>query len=252
MLHTSLSSSSTNQLELYSTDPQDRFSYETLLGTNSSEKVTVGVKRNFSALSPAEINSSCIPPAQRTRDLRISQVPTLADCNFSPMGLALGLNWDHNDPSTQWLPPATRSLVHGKPNFRVGLDSESTAEEHGSEPDSPLKQTSIIPADNSSMDLLASIATGIIEVSPNLSSLSEIMDQFRSKQQQRDLLYRELSKLESRRKQAVDSAAQLSVIANLSARISQVALGKAYEARATLDQATEVDCEGIPDARHLP
>ena len=102
------------------------------------------------------------------------------------------------------------------------------------------------------MDLLASIATGIIEVSPNLSSLSEIMDQFRSKQQQRDLLYRELSKLESRRKQAVDSAAQLSVVANLSARISQVALGKACEARATLDQATEVDCESAPDARHLP
>ena len=50
MLHTTLSGSSTNQLELHSTDPQDLFSYKTLLWTNSSGKVTVGVKRNFSLL----------------------------------------------------------------------------------------------------------------------------------------------------------------------------------------------------------
>ena len=50
MLHTTLSDSSTNQLELHSTDPQDLFSYKTLLWTNSSGKVAVGVKRNFSLL----------------------------------------------------------------------------------------------------------------------------------------------------------------------------------------------------------
>ena len=68
MLHTKLSGLSANQLELHSTNLQDLFSYKTLLGTNSSDKVTVGVKRNVSALSPAKIVSSCISPAQRTRD----------------------------------------------------------------------------------------------------------------------------------------------------------------------------------------
>ena len=58
MLHTALSGSSTNQLELDSTDPKDLFSYKTVLGSNSSEKTIVGGKRKFPTLSPAEINSS--------------------------------------------------------------------------------------------------------------------------------------------------------------------------------------------------
>ena len=61
MLHTALSGSSTNQLELDSTDPKDPFSYKTVLGSNGSEMVLKWLsleKKTFSALSPAEINSS--------------------------------------------------------------------------------------------------------------------------------------------------------------------------------------------------
>ena len=70
MLHTALSGSSTNQLELDSTDPKDLFSYKTVLGSNSSEKAIGGEKRKFSALSPAEINSSSFSAGQVSRDLR--------------------------------------------------------------------------------------------------------------------------------------------------------------------------------------
>ena len=71
MLHTALSGSSINQLELDSTDPKDLFSYKTVLGSNSPEKAIVGEKRTFSALSPAEINSSIHSAGhQLSRDLR--------------------------------------------------------------------------------------------------------------------------------------------------------------------------------------
>ena len=251
MLHTALSGSSTNQLKLDSTDPQDFFSYETVLGSFSSEKTTVGEKRKFPALSPAEINYSFLSAGQISRDLRIiidttgwpssraiehydtymsflpsrisapeivhteflssekyftnaradhhrkRTVPTFEECNSSSMGFALGLMWDSNDLSPQWQPPQVR--FHVVPSLRGGLDSESTA---GSEPDPSLKQTPIIPADNSSMDLLAYVATDIIEVSPNLRPAFEVMDQFLKKQQQ-VLLYQQLSELESRCRQAV-------------------------------------------------
>jgi hypothetical protein len=70
-LHTALPGSSTNQLELDSTDPKDLFSYKTVLGSNSPEKAIVGGKRTFSALSPAEINSSIHSAGhQLSRDLQ--------------------------------------------------------------------------------------------------------------------------------------------------------------------------------------
>ena len=47
MLHTALSGSSINPLELDSTDPKDLFSYKTVLGSNSPEKAIVGEKRTF-------------------------------------------------------------------------------------------------------------------------------------------------------------------------------------------------------------
>ena len=54
-----------------STDPKDLFSYKTVLGSNSPEKAIVGEKRTFSALSPAEINSSIhFAGHQLSRDLR--------------------------------------------------------------------------------------------------------------------------------------------------------------------------------------
>ncbi len=91
--------------------------------------------------------------------------------------------WDLNDSSTQWQPLATGSSSLVAPNLSGGLDSESTAEEHGSEPDLPLPEDSpIIAADNSSMDLLASVASGIIEVSPYLISLFGLLEQFRNNQ----------------------------------------------------------------------
>ena len=128
---------------------------------------------------------------------------------------------------------------------------ESTAEEHGSEPDPSFKQTPIIPAGNSSMDLLASVATGIIEVSPNLRSAAEVMDQFRKKQQQQALLYQQLSELENRRKRAVDFADELGTVADFTARIYQAALGKAYEARASFDRATEVAFEAWAESHQF-
>ena len=71
MLHSALSGSSTNQLDLDSTDPKDLFSYKTALGANSSGITIVGRKRNFSALSPAEFNLSIFPAGhQGSRDLR--------------------------------------------------------------------------------------------------------------------------------------------------------------------------------------
>ncbi len=70
MLHTALSGSSTNQLELDSNNPQFLFSYKTVLGSsNSSEKATVGEKKKFSALFPVEINSSAISAGKISRDL---------------------------------------------------------------------------------------------------------------------------------------------------------------------------------------
>ena len=57
-------------MELDSTDPKDLFSYKTVLGSNSSEKAIGGEKRKFSALSPAEINSSSFSAGQVSRDLR--------------------------------------------------------------------------------------------------------------------------------------------------------------------------------------
>ena len=96
------------------------------------------------------------------------------------MGFALSLVWDLNDSSTQWQPLATGSSLLVAPNLSGGLDSESTAEEHGSEPDLPLPE--VIAADNSSMDLLASVASGIIEVSPYLISLFGHLEQFRNNQ----------------------------------------------------------------------
>ena len=188
MLHTAVSGSSTNQLELNSTDPKDLFSYKTVLGSNSSEKDVVGEKRKFSALSPAEINSSFLSAGQVSRDLRTiigstgrpslraidhydtylsllptrrsspetvnaeflssekystnaradyrkRTVPTVEECNSSVMGFALGLMWDSNDPSTQWPSSSTSSSLHVASSVCGGLYSESTAEEHGSEPD---------------------------------------------------------------------------------------------------------------------
>ena len=77
MLHTALSGSSTNKLELDSTDPKDLFSYKSVLGSNSPEKAIVGEKRSFSALSPAEINSSLhFAGHQLSRDLRTIIGPT--------------------------------------------------------------------------------------------------------------------------------------------------------------------------------
>ena len=69
MLHTELSCSSTNQLELDSTDLEDLLSCKTVLKSNSSEKTIVGEKRKFSALSPAKINSSFPSAGQVSRDL---------------------------------------------------------------------------------------------------------------------------------------------------------------------------------------
>jgi hypothetical protein len=70
MLHTILSGSSTNQLELDFSDPKDLFSCQTVLGSNSSEKAIVGEKRKFFALYPAEINSTFLSAGQVSRDLR--------------------------------------------------------------------------------------------------------------------------------------------------------------------------------------
>jgi len=48
MLHSALSGSSTNQLDLDSTDPKDLFSYyKTALGANSSGITIVGGKKEF-------------------------------------------------------------------------------------------------------------------------------------------------------------------------------------------------------------
>ena len=53
------------------------FSYKTVLGSNSFEKTIVGEKRKFSALSPAEINSSIFSAGhQESRDLRTIIGPT--------------------------------------------------------------------------------------------------------------------------------------------------------------------------------
>ena len=77
----------------------------------------------------------------------------------------------------------------------------------------------IFPADNSSMDLLASVATGIIEVSPNLGSAADVMDEFQIKQHQQNQLHHQLFELEKRRKRAVVFADDLSGVVALTARI---------------------------------
>jgi len=141
-------------------------------------------------------------------DHRKRTVPTVEECNSSVMGFAFGILWDTNDPFTQWQSFSTSSSCHHVASSVCGRpDSESTAEEHGSEPDPSVKQMLImVPADNSSMDLLASVATGIIEVSPKLRSAAEVMDEFQKKQH----LHHQISELEKRRKRAVVFADELS------------------------------------------
>ena len=83
------------------------------------------------------------------------------------------------------------------------------------------------------MDLLASVATGIIEVSPNyLRSAAEVMDEFRKKQQQQARLHHKLSELEKRRRRAIEFADELSCIVAYTARIYHAAMETAYESRA--------------------
>ena len=78
------------------------------------------------------------------------------------------------------------------------------------------------------------------------------MDQFRIKQHQQVLLYRELLELESRRKQAVDFAAELSTAVSKSARrIYQVALEKASLGRVSLVKATEVASDASEEAHRM-
>ena len=168
------------------------------------------------------------------------------------MGFALGLIWDNNDPFTQWQSSSTPSSFHVVASSVCGgPDSESTAEEHGSEPDPSVQQMLIAPADNSSMDLLASVATGIIEVNPNLRSAADIMDEFQKKQHQQNRLHHHLSDLEKRRQRAVVFADELSGVVAYTARIYDAAMGKAYEARVAFDRATEVASEACAEAHRI-
>ena len=304
MLHTALSGSSTNQLELDSTDPKDLFSYKTVLGSNTSELAIVGEKRTFSALSPAENNSSIYSAShQVSRDLRTiigstgrpssraiehydtyllhlptrrsspdtvnsdflssekyftnaradhrkRTVPTVEECNASEMGFALGLIWDNNDPFTHWQPSSSSSSsLHVTSSVSGGLYSESTAEEHGSEPEPLIKQTPIIPVDNSSMDLLASVATGIID--EDNPSTADVMDEFRRKQAQQARLHHQLSEFEKRRGRAIEYADELSFIVAYTARIYNAAMEKAFEARVIFDRATSVASDAFKEAHRI-
>ena len=159
--------------------------------------------------------------------------------------------WVVNDPFTQWQSLSNSSSVHVASSVCGGPDSESTAEEHGFEPDSFVKQMLIVPADNSRMDLLAIVTTGIIEVSPNLRSAAECMDEFRKKQKEQYRLYHQLSELEKRRKRAVQFADVLSAVVAYTARIYDAAMEKAYEARAACDRATEVASEACVEAHRI-
>jgi hypothetical protein len=218
---------------LDSTDPKDLFSYKTVLGSNSPEKAIVGEKRTFSALSPAEINSSIhFAGHQLSRDLRTiigstgrpssraiqhydtylshlssnkrsslelinaeflssekyftnaradhrkRTVPTFEECNSSVMGLHWILFGIIMIPllNGNLLPLLQVSTL--RPAYVVDRTQNPL---HGSEPDPSVQQILIAPADNSSMDLLASVATGIIEVSPNLGSVADVMEELRKK-----------------------------------------------------------------------
>jgi hypothetical protein len=166
-------------------------------------------------------------------------------------GFALGLIWDNNDPFTHWQPSSILSSCHVASSVCGGPDSESTAEEHGSEPDSAVQQMLIFPADKSSMDLLASVATGIIEVSPNLGSAADVMDEFQKKQHRQNQLHHQLTALEKRRKQAVAFADDLSGVVALTARIYNAAMEKAYEAREAFDRATGVASDACVEAHRI-
>ena len=63
-------------------------------------------------------------------------------------------------------------------------------------------------------------------------------------------LYHQLSELKKRRKRAVQL---ISAVVACTARIYDAAMGKAYEARAAFDRATEVASEACaaPDSRPL-
>ena len=299
MLHTALSCSSINQLMLDFTDPKDLFSYKTVLGSNSPEKAIVGEKRTFSALSPAEINSSIhFAGHQLSRDLRTiigstgrpssraiqhydtylshlsskrsslelinaeilssekyftnaradhrkRTVPTFEECNSSVMGLHWVLFGIIMIPllNGNLLPLLQVSTL--RPAYVVDRTQNPL---HGSEPDPSVQQTLIAPADNSSMDLLASVATGIIEVSPNLGSVADVMEELRKKQHQQNCLHHQISELEKRRKRSVVFADELSGVVAYTARIYQAAMEKAHEARAAFDKATEVASEACVEA----
>ena len=102
------------------------------------------------------------------------------------------------------------------------------------------------------MDLLASVATGIIEVSPNLGSVADVMEELRKKQHQQNRLHHQISELEKRRKRSVVFADELSGVVAYTARIYHAAMEKAHdEARAAFDKATEVASEACVEAHRI-
>jgi hypothetical protein len=126
-----------------------------------------------------------------------------------------------------------------------------TAEEHGSEPDPSVQQILIAPSDNSSMDLLANVATGIIEVSPNLGSVADVMEELRKKQHQQNRLHHQISELEKRRKRSVVFADELSGVVVYTARLYHAAMEMAHEARDAFDKATGVASEASVEAHRI-
>ena len=102
------------------------------------------------------------------------------------------------------------------------------------------------------MDLLASVATGIIdEDNPNLRSTADVMDEFWRKQEQQARLHHQLSELEKRRGRAVEYADELSFIVAYTARIYNAAMEKAFEARVIFDRATSVASDACKEAHRI-
>ena len=122
---------------------------------------------------------------------------------------------------------------------------------HGSEPDPSVQQILIAPSDNSSMDLLANVATGIIEVSPNLGSVADVMEELRKKQHQQNRLHHQISEVEKRRKRSVVFADELSGVVVYTARLYHAAMEMAHEARDAFDKATGVASEASVEAHRI-
>ena len=121
--------------------------------------------------------------------------PSLEECNSSLMGVALGICWDLEDPSTLWIPHSNNTAAICIPNNTGGLGSVDvcTAESVSGSEDA-VQHQSAFPLDNVFDEALDTFGSGV-----SIDLLTRIAEDLEDKvDAPQDLLLRRISDLEGR------------------------------------------------------